>query len=153
MTNSIDFYKVIFLHVIPVHIIVPCIQRAPVPARAHRGRVCTRVRASVRGFTGAGRDVSGNRVRVCGGRRGHTGQGNVKQRNGTGKADDWKWESVDIGDHVDQENFAFAENEGRKVRIKDNSQPVDFVELYLTETIVEVVVRETICREFHEGIP
>ena len=113
------------------------------PALAHRGRVCTRGIAGVRGFTGARRGVSGNRVRVCGGRRGHTGQGNVRQGNGNGKADDWKWESEDIGDHVDQENFAFAENEGLKLRIKDNSQPVDFAELYLTETIVEVIVRET----------
>ena len=29
------------------------------------------------------------------------------------------------------------------MRIKDNTQPVDFVELYLTERIVEVIVRET----------
>ena len=29
------------------------------------------------------------------------------------------------------------------MRIKDNNQPVDFVELYLTERIVEVIVRET----------
>ena len=29
------------------------------------------------------------------------------------------------------------------MRIKDNPQPVDFVELYRTETIVEVIVRET----------
>ena len=40
-------------------------------------------------------------------------------------------------------NFVFAENEWLKARIKDNPQSVDFVELYLTETIVEVIVRET----------
>ena len=80
---------------------------------------------------------------VCGGRQGHTGQGNVRQGNGNGEADDWKWESIDIGDHVDLEKFVFVENKGLKVRTKDNPQPVEFFELYLTEAIVEVTVRET----------
>ena len=112
-------------------------------ACAHRERVHTCGRARVCGFTRALQGVGGNRVRVCGGRRGHTGQGNARQGNGNGKADDWKWESIDIGDHIGLENFAFVENKGLKVRTKDNPQPVEFFELYLTEAIVEVIVRET----------
>ena len=113
------------------------------PARAHRRRVRTLGGARVRGFTRARQGVGSNRVRVRGGRRGHTGQGNAIQGNGNVKADDWKWESVDIGDNVDLENFVFAKTEGLKVRIKDNPQPIGFAELYLIETIVEVIVRET----------
>ena len=113
------------------------------PARAHRERVHAHGGARVGGSTRARQGVGSNRVRVHGCRRGYTGQGNARQGNGNGKADDWKWESVDIGDHVDLENFIFAENDGLMVRIKDNTQAVDFVELYLTETIVEVIVRET----------
>ena len=118
-------------------------QQAPVPARAHRRRICTCGGARLLGFTRPHQGVGGNRVCVCGGRRGHTGQGNARQGNGNGKADDWKWKSVDVGDHIDLENFVFAENEWLKARIKDNPESVDFVELYLTETIVEVIVRET----------
>ena len=40
------------------------IQRTPVPARAHRGRVHTRGGARVRGFRRAGHGAGGNRVRV-----------------------------------------------------------------------------------------
>ena len=109
------------------------IQLAPVPACPHRWRFRTRWGARVHGFTRAPQGVGSNRVRVRGGRRGYTGQGNARQRNGNGKADDWKWESVDIGGHVDLENFVFVENEGLQVRIKDNPQPVDFVEHYLTD--------------------
>ena len=112
-------------------------------ACAHRERVHTCGRARVRGFTRARHSVGGNRVHVCGGRWGHTGQGNARQGNGNGKADDWKWESIDIGDHVDLENFVFVKNKGLKVRTKDNPQQVEFFELYLTEAIVEVIVRET----------
>ena len=119
------------------------IQQAPVPTHWHRGRVCTRGGAKVRVFTRAHQGVGGNRVHVRGGRWGHTGQGNARQGNCNHKADDWKWESIDIGDHVDLENYVFAENEGLKVRIKNNPQPVGFVELHLIETIVEVIVRET----------
>ena len=70
----------------------------------------------VHGFTRARQGVGSNRVRVRGGRRGYTGQGNARQRNGNGKTDDSKWESVDIEDHVDLENFVFAENEGLHFR-------------------------------------
>ena len=84
------------------------IQRAPVPARAHRGRVRTRGGARVHGFPRARQGVGGNRVCVRGGRQGHTGQGNARQGNGNGKGDDWKWESVDIGDHVHSGKFCFC---------------------------------------------
>ena len=117
------------------------IHQALVPTRARRGRVRTLAGARVCGFTKAHQGVGSNRVYVCGGRQGHTGQCNARQGNGNGKADDQKWESRDIGDHIDLENFVFAKNEGLKVRIKDNPQP-DFVELYLTETVVVVTVRE-----------
>ena len=102
-------------------------------AHAHRGRARNHGGARVNGFTRAHQGVGGNRVRVRGGRQGHTGQGNARQENGNGKADDWKWESIDIGDHVDLENVVFAENEGLMMRLKDNPQPLDFVELYLTD--------------------
>ena len=113
------------------------------PAHAHRGRVRTCGGARVRGFTRTHQGVAGNRVCVNGVRRGHTGNSNARQGYGNGKADDWKWKSVNIGDHMDLENFIFAKNEGLEVRITDNPQAVHIVEFYLTETIVVVIVTET----------
>ena len=43
-------------------------QQAPVPARAHRGRICTHGRARLLGFTRPCQGFGGNRVCVCGGR-------------------------------------------------------------------------------------
>ena len=37
------------------------------------------------------------------------------------------------------EDFQFNENEGLKVRTKDNPQVIDFVELYFTETLLQLL--------------
>ena len=41
------------------------------------------------------------------------------------------------------EDFQFSENEGLKVRIKDSPQQIDFVELYFTETLLQLIATET----------
>ena len=41
------------------------------------------------------------------------------------------------------EDFQFTENEGLKVRIKDSPQQIDFVELYFTETLLQLIATET----------
>ena len=46
---------------------------------------------------------------------------------------------VDNVEHI----FRFNQMERLKVRIKDNPQPNDFVELYFTETLLQLIVTET----------
>ena len=41
------------------------------------------------------------------------------------------------------EQFPFREVEGLKVRIDENASPADYVELYLTDRVMELIVRET----------
>ena len=41
------------------------------------------------------------------------------------------------------EDFQFNENEGLKLRINENPQPIDFVEIYFTETLLQLIVTET----------
>ena len=57
--------------------------------------------------------------------------------------DAWTWEQVNVGEQVQMEDFQFNENEGLKVRIRDNPQPIDFVELYFTETLLQLIITET----------
>ena len=105
----------------------------PPPAKRGRGR------ARARG--GEGRGVRGRGVRVRGGR------GRAANPRGNG-SDNWKWgkiEEVAQADDAIQEETEplFVENEGLRVRIKDNASVLDYLELYLTDDIVNHIVTET----------
>ena len=68
----------------------------------------------------------------------------VKERGGNvAGGDAWTWEQVNVGEQVQMEDFQFNENEGLKVRINENPQPIDFVEIYFTETLLQLIVTET----------
>ena len=100
----------------------------PPPAKRGRGR------ARARGGEGRG-------VRVRGGR------GRAANPRGNG-SDNWKWgkiEEVAQADDAIQEETEplFVENEGLRVRIKDNASVLDYLELYLTDDIVNHIVTET----------
>ena len=58
--------------------------------------------------------------------------------------DAWTWEQVNVGEQAQMKDFQFNENEGLKVRIKDNPQQIDFVELYFTEILLQLIVTEAI---------
>ena len=53
----------------------------------------------------------------------------------------WKWENVEDIDEND--GFPFNEIEGRNVRMRDNATVLDYVELYLTDEIMQHIVQET----------
>ena len=44
---------------------------------------------------------------------------------------------------INLEEFPFSDLEGLKVRMKNDPFPLDFVELYLNNEIIELLVRET----------
>ena len=58
----------------------------------------------------------------------------------------WVWENVEA-EYVDEINesdcFSFAETEGLHIRMRDNANILDYLELYLTDEILEHIVHET----------
>ena len=58
----------------------------------------------------------------------------------------WKWERVNydgsMNNVVNLQTFPFREVEGLQVRIKDNPTVIDFVELYLTAELFELLFTE-----------
>ena len=80
----------------------------------------------------------GGRVPVCGAASSGRGRGGDVVG---GHA--WTLEQVNVGEQVQMEDFQFNENEEMKVRIEDKPQPIDFVELYFTETLLQLIVAET----------
>ena len=54
---------------------------------------------------------------------------------------EWEWENVDEN-QINVEEFPFSDLEGLKVRMKNNPS-LDFVDLYLNNEIIELLVRET----------
>ena len=53
------------------------------------------------------------------------------------------WEQVNVGEQFQMEDFQCNENEGLKLRIKENSSTNCFVELYFTEALLQLIVTET----------
>ena len=78
----------------------------------------------------------GGRVPVCSAVPTGRGRGDVAG------GDAWTWKQVNVGEQVQMEDFQFNENEGLKVRIKDNPQSIDFVEFYFTETLLQLIITE-----------
>ena len=59
----------------------------------------------------------------------------------------WKWETVshirEEGSVVDLEDHPFSETEGLLKRFGENPTVLDFVQLYLTDKIFDLLVTET----------
>ena len=56
----------------------------------------------------------------------------------------WKWEKIDTPHQVVKlEDLSFTGEEGLHVRMKVNATPLDYIELYLTNEIMELLVTET----------
>ena len=56
----------------------------------------------------------------------------------------WKWEKIDTPNQViNLEDLSFTGEEGLCVRMKENATPLDYIELYLTDEIMELLVAET----------
>ena len=85
--------------------------------------------------------------------RGHAaGVWQMLNSNNNDDNDEWKWELVDgeneeenSGNIVELEDHPFAEIEGLLpvMRLPDESSTLDFVQLYLTDNIFNILVTET----------
>ena len=81
-----------------------------------------------------------------GGRRG----GGIMRRRGRGgrvraqpaNVDTWHWVPDDITEDP-ADDIRFTEREGLKVRMGNNRDPIDFLNLYLPDRMYELIVRET----------
>ena len=83
-----------------------------------------------------GRGVRGRRQQ---GRR-QAGQG---RRTAPKNDERKKWTKVESPDDFVPKNIPFIDNEGLKVRIKNDAGPMDFFNLYITPEIIELHVIET----------
>ena len=88
---------------------------------------------------------------VCVGGRGRHGVGVCggvhDPGHGLGVCDhgvaDLQWEAVDIADELLDDTFPFNETEGLKVRMNQQQNVFDFLQLYLTDKMLELIVIET----------
>ena len=102
-----------------------------------RGRgLRTHGRSSVRGRTSRGRP---RKSHVRGGMHTHQ-EHEIQARDPLA----WKWEKIDTPNQViNLEDLSFTGEEGLRVRMKENATPLDYIELYLTDEIMELLVTET----------
>ena len=101
---------------------------------------------SVRG-RGGGVRGRGDGVRGRGVLRG-VGRGALADVDGVGPdnaqpAEEIQWHAITENDFVLFEDFPFNETEGLSVRIKVNLSPIDFFELYITNTVQQLIVDES----------
>ena len=64
------------------------------------------------------------------------------------------WEKIVDDDNKQQlHDFPFIDNEGLKVRLRDNPNHLDFVDLYLTDAVINLMVEETsrFANQFFQG--
>ena len=89
-------------------------------------------------------------VRVRGGTRGvvvRGGHGGGSARGGGGNIQcggaQWTWEEVIQDTDTEMRDFPFVEQEGLRQRMKNNVSVLDYLELYMTDHIIEHLVNET----------
>ena len=100
--------------------------------------------------TGGGGRARRRGVFVSGGARGvvvHGGRGGGGARGGSGNIQrggaQWAWEEVIQDTDTEMRDFPFVEQEGLCQRMKNNASVLDYLELYMTDRIIEHLVIET----------
>lgn len=116
----------------------------PPPPKRGRNRGGVRVRG------GHARPRGNRGVRVRGGRlrrpRNNVNNDDLDNINNNNRNQNevWTWNKIPEVENTEEETLPiFAEREGLRVRINENANVLDYVELYLTENILTHIVNET----------